>query len=148
MTEMNKHTEPRDIHWTGFWTSLIAAPLVVGGALCAPFYVHGALFDSPNSHEIANVLGVLSVIGATFYFAIGTPALIWHLRRHAPDVRQMIVWALVSLLWMLPLGLLLAIGVRDVFGLLMAVISMCFGVFGAPPLAAVFTLLYKRFPQR
>ena len=147
MTEKMKNTEFRKIHWRGFVTSLIASPVLISAAILGPLAVLDMVHDSRDIRETMAVMRILITIGATFYIVIGTPVLIWHLRRNAPDMRRIVMLSLVSLLWMVPMGALFALASMDVGAFLFGAISMCFGLIGAPPLAALFTAIYKRFDR-
>lgn len=145
MTEKIKTSEIKTVHWGSFLFSLVAAPALVTAAIQLPLYTFAFIANSDDVRGLIGLLWVLIVIGAGLYFLIGTPVLVWHLRRHPPQVGRIVMLALISLIWILPLGGLLALATFDPAALLIAMISMVFGLVGAPPLAAIFTLLYIRF---
>ena len=39
MTELNDNTELKSIHWTGFATALVGAPLLLSTVLVGPLFV-------------------------------------------------------------------------------------------------------------
>lgn len=145
MTEMKENSEVPPIHWIGFFTALLAAPIVVGGGVLAPLYLLEIIYKDSDVSTITGVMNVLTLIGSALYFLIGTPVLIAHLRQHAPRMAAIVSLSLISLVWILGLGALFSLGNFNPAPLLFALISMAFGVVGAPPLAAVFTLIYRRF---
>lgn len=147
MTESDAGTAARNIHWVGFGVSLISAPLLFSLALLGPLVLLGTINDDSDLRDGMAVLQLLITIGATLYFVIGTPVLIYHLKRHAPDIGRIIRLALLSVLAILPLGALLSLLTLDPAVLMFAGISTCFGFIGAPVLAMVFTTIYKRFSQ-
>ncbi|WP_299025022.1 hypothetical protein [uncultured Sulfitobacter sp.] len=145
MTEIRKISEVNDIHWLGFFAALLAAPALLASVLIGPLWLLDLVYHSQDLRSFMGILSVLSVIGATLYFCIGTPVLIYHLRRHAPQVGRIVGLSLVSLLWMLPIGAAFSIAIFEPGPIMFAAISMGFGLIGAPPLAALFTLVYLRF---
>jgi len=143
MTGISIITEARSIHWPGFVFSLIAASVLVLGVILLPLYAfYGTSAGRNNPFEM---MTALSVVGTCLYLLIGTPVLIYYLRRHAADTARIVVLSLFSQLWLLPIGALLSLAYFNLGRMLMAVICMGFGVVGAPPLAFVFGLLYERF---
>ena len=147
MTEKMKTTEFRKIHWMGFAISLIASPMLISAAIMVPLAVFEMFDGGRNIREMMTLMRILITIGVTLYIVIGTPVLIWHLRRNAPDTGRIMMLSLVSLLWMVPMGALFAIAIMDLSAFFFAAISMCLGLIGAPPLAALFTVIYKRFDR-
>ena len=145
MTEINDNTERNSINWVGFGVSLVGAPLLVSAVLMGPLFLLDLIYDDADIRGAMGVLGVLIVIGATLYFVIGTPVLIYHLKHHAPRMGRIVSIALLSVLAMLPVGAVFSVATFDMMPLLFAAISTFFGVVGAPVLAMVFTAIYLRF---
>jgi len=147
MTEKMKNTEFRKIHWRGFVTSLIAAPVLISSAILGPLAALDWVYDTHDTRAVFAVMTMLSVIGAQLYFVIGTPVLIWHLHRTAPDIRRIALLSVASLLWIIPLGAVFSLMTLSAGPFFFAALSMCFGLIGGPPLAALFTVIYKRFDR-
>lgn len=145
MTEINKNTEKRDIHWTGFAVGLIGSPLLISAALLGSLRALDLLYDSDDIRGLMAAVTILIGIGITLYLCIGIPVLIFHLHRNVPRVGQIVILSLVSLLWLLPIGVVVSLVTFDPTAIFFAAISICFGLFGAPLLAAVFALIYIRF---
>ncbi|MEQ6201762.1 hypothetical protein ABMC88_01790 [Sulfitobacter sp. HNIBRBA2951] len=147
MTEKLEFTEKRDIHGIGFGVALFGAPVIVYLLLVAVVFVNNALSGTQAATNGIGAVNGLSVIGVVLYFVIGTPTLLRDLKRNAPTVGGIVVLAICSLLWLLPLGALVSLATWNAGGLLGAAIAIGFGVIGAPPLAAVFALIYLRFDK-
>lgn len=145
MTEINDKKEEVVIHWTGFWISLISAPVLISAAILTPLYVLDGMNEAENLRHTISGVRIFITIGVTLYFVIGTPVLIYHLRWHAPRVGRIVGLSLLSVLGMLPLGAVFSLVSFDPGALLIAGISTCFGLIGAPFLAALFTVTYQRF---
>ena len=103
--------------------------------------------DDADLREGMAVLRMLITIGATLYFVIGTPVLIYQLNRHAPRIGQIVNLAFLSVFALLPFGALPSLVSLDSAVLMVAGISTCFGFIGAPVLAIVFTAIYQRFTR-
>ncbi|WP_298858184.1 hypothetical protein [uncultured Sulfitobacter sp.] len=147
MTEINDNTEENSIHWAGFTTGLIGAPLILSTALVGPLFILDVFYDSADIRSAISVLGVLITIGATLYALIGTPVLIYHLKRHHAEVGRIMALSILSVLAMLPVGAFFSLVMFDPAALMIAGISTCFGLLGAPVLAALFTFIYQRFTR-
>lgn len=145
MTEKMENTELHSIHWGGFAFSLVAAPVLVTSALQLPLVAVAWIAQNDALRPTIGLMWVLIMIGAALYFLIGTPVLIWHLRRHAPKVGRIVALSLMSLFWILPIAGLFSLALFELGPLYLAGISIVFGLIGAPPLAAIFTLFYIRF---
>lgn len=145
MTEINDKRELKNIHWVGFGVSLISAPLLISAVLLGPLFVLDTFYNDADIHGAMAVLSILIAIGATLYFAIGTPVMIYHLKHHAPQMGRIVSIALLSVLAMLPVGALFSLVTFDMMPLFFAAISTFFGIIGAPVLAIIFTAVYMRF---
>ncbi|MDC0135101.1 hypothetical protein OAI26_00260 [Sulfitobacter sp.] len=147
MTELNDNTELKSIHWTGFATALVGAPLLLSTVLVGPLFVLDAFYDSADIRGAIAVLGILITIGATLYAVIGSPVLIYHLRRHNAEVVRIMGLSIMSVLSMLPIGAIFSLVMFDPGALMIAGISTCFGLIGGPVLAALSALIYQRFTR-
>jgi hypothetical protein len=145
MAEINEYTEENDISWVGFFTSLIAAPVMVSTALLVPFLALDTIYHSDDVRGLMAILIPLCIIGTIFYLVIGTPVLIWHLSTHAPKIHKIVKLSVLSVLAFLPVGGFFSLLAFDTSPLVLAAFCTGFGLIGAPPLAATFTLIYQRF---
>lgn len=145
MTEINDKKELRSIHWVGFGVSLIGAPLLLGGVLLGPLFALEALYNDADIRGAMGVVSMLIAVGATLYFLIGTPVLVYHLKHHAPQMGRIVSIAMLSVLAMLPIGALFSLVTFDMVPLFFAAISTIFGIIFSPVLAIVFTAIYVRF---
>lgn len=147
MTEINDNTEERKIHWIGFGVALVGAPLLLSALLIGPLYVLDLIAGTDPYRGTLGVLGILITIGVALYAVIGTPVLIYHLRRHEAEVGRIMGLSVLSVLSMLPVGAVFALVTFDPAILMIAAISTFFGLVGGPVLAAIFALLYNRFTR-
>lgn len=144
MTEMNNIFEPRAVPVGKFIASLLLAPI----APFAPFLVVAGLAALVGATQGAALIFMLCaitlVVGGGFYLLIGTPMLIWHLRRNVPDVGNITMLALMAQLWLVPLTALAALATLsfEPFGALIGIMLM--GCFLGPLWGACFALIYKR----
>lgn len=147
MTEKLEIPEKRDINGIGFGVALFGAPVIVYLFLVAVVLGADTLSGTQAGTNGMGAVNGLSVIGVVLYFVIGTPTLLRDLQRNAPTVGGIVVLAICSLMWLLPLGALLSLATFNMGGLLVATVAIGFGLIGAPPLAAVFALIYLRFDK-
>ena len=89
---MTENTEIRKIYWRPFILSLVSAPLTV----------------TLITVWITPIPYVAMMLGGPIYLAFGAPLLIWHLRRHPPQVIPIIALSLIPIVGMLPLTLVIA----------------------------------------
>ena len=122
---------PRPIQWDAFVIASIAGPIIVTGLTFWIYYIPLAAL----------------VLGGIPYLILGTPALIYHLRRNAPDVGEIIGLSIVVLLGACTvLGLIGALIMgEDAFGII--VLYAVFGLIFAPLWSWAFTALYIRMTR-
>lgn len=147
MTEINGNTENYNIHWIGFTTALVGAPLLLSAALVGALFILDAFYTWVDLPDAIAVLGIFIAIGVTLYALIGTPVLISHLRRHDAEMGRILALSVLSVLAMLPVGALFSLIMFNPGALMLAGISTCFGLIGGPILAVLFTLIYQRFTR-
>ncbi|QUJ75600.1 hypothetical protein KDD17_11610 [Sulfitobacter albidus] len=139
MTEIPKITERRTLHWRAFIASLLLPPVVTLGPL---LLVSLAI---PTLNTLLIVVYVMLVFGGAIYLLIGTPTLIWYLRRQPADPFKTALIALVSLLILIPAAPLFWLFTGDRDAMWISATLMMFGAVLAPLWAAIFALLYNRF---
>ncbi|WP_299871726.1 hypothetical protein [uncultured Sulfitobacter sp.] len=82
--------------------------------------------------------------GGPFYLLIGTPLLLWHLRRTGGETRDIAALAFFANLMIFPLGAVAAVLTHDKEIFTGAMFIVCFGMIFAPAWAWGFGYLYNR----
>ncbi|MEO1140328.1 MAG: hypothetical protein AAFW87_12830 [Pseudomonadota bacterium] len=132
MTEKTANKKRREtyvIDPVAFFAALFGAPLVVA---VVGFWIGGI--------PIAAV-----VFGGPLYLVVGTPVLLWHLARHAPNS-----WTIAGLAFLSFAVLIAAAGVYSVLldedGIIQFLMFFAgFGLVFAPIWGGVFGILYRQF---
>ncbi len=145
MTEMNDLPEKIGIHWIGFCICLVASPIVLSATLLVPLAALNFAFDQDEIRGLMSFVILFFATASFFYFLIGTPVLIWHLRRHAPTMDRIVKLSILSDLAIIPLGALAALITSDEAAIPFALLISLFGLAIAPPLAATFVYFYNWF---
>ncbi|MCX7566901.1 hypothetical protein OS189_11175 [Sulfitobacter sp. F26169L] len=144
MTERTGKTEANTIDWRSFCIALVAAPLLACGVCLALLFALDVVYQSDELRGYMGVIAITSAIGVPFYLGIGTPMLIWHLRRKAPRIGAIVGLSLLSLLWLLPITAVVALFTGETSTFYLLPWTLVFGACIAPVWGGIFALLYRR----
>ena len=148
MTEKMEKPERPHIRWGAFAISVTAAPVLTVGAILGPLWFADLILDSHNTGTWLRALAPLSMLGVATYAVIAPPVLIFHLRRHAPDIGRIVALSVLCVSALFALAVVACVLTFDIRWVLFGGLAAIYALIGAPILAAVFARLYIHLAQR